>query len=310
MITKTNINVFLVFIVSLAYASVYLSKNYVGVWDSDLILSVDLNRPWVYRQLVPLLARLISALGVAPDLSIALIVTLSGVGLYVSLRRLALILYGNSDTLEVIVVVSVFLGMLLFGYKRLHYDLMTAFLFTLAPSLLLELKYDKYALLFPLICLNRETSFLLVLFWFVIILEKISFEKIWLFLYQVFVWLGIRLILNTVFSNNGGADAWIEPLKNVGRFINNPLTTILHFFITAVLLYLVIKDWKYKPRFFKIAFMVFAPLLTSMYFVMGQAFEVRVFWEIYPVIVILSYPTIVELSKLFVRNSETLLERA
>jgi len=36
------------------------------------------------------------------------------------------------------------------------------------------------------------------------------------------------------------------------------------------------------------------PALMVLYFVFGQAFEVRVFWEVYPVIVALSYGTVSE----------------
>lgn len=306
MITKNYINAFMIGIVSFVYGAIYYLNAPRQVAE---LVSLSLYKPYVYRQLVPILARLLMSLDMDAGLAIVLIMTLAGVGFYLSLQRLVFLVYKGGS--EMVVFLMVLAGMVMFHLHRMPYDLMTAFLFATAFMLLIENRYQEYALLFIVICINRETSFLLVIFYFATLLtHKIYLERIWLFVYQVFVWLGIRLIITTVFSGNGGEDTWIEPFENVVRFINNPLTTILHLSATVVLLYLVAKNWEAKPRFFKIAFVTFAPLLTVMYFVFGQAFETRVFWEIFPIVAVLSYPTIVEFSELFIRNPKTLLERA
>lgn len=291
---KLKLNILFVAISTLVYASIYWLGN-THILEGEMSM-----KPFVYRQLVPILARIISSLGIRIDHAIIFVVVCSGVGFYLVLRELVFTYYPRNEMSEFLVVLSVLIGLFLFQEYRAYYDLMTAFLFTLALLFIAQGKLISYLLLFPLICLNRETAFLLTVF--LLVYNK----NIVAFVYQVAVWSLVRLSLSTVFSQYSGA-VWVEPVENLQKFIENYPTTILHLFIIVTILFLIMMDWKFKPRFFVILFTVFAPLLSLMYIVFGQAFEVRVFWEIYPVIVAMSLPTITEM--LLFRYPKTLLNR-
>lgn len=180
---KTLINSLFVALVTFAYASVYWlgSRGSIGIMqDAGSLTSASYYKPFVYRALVPWLARLVASLGVRVDLALVLIVTASGVGFYLALRA--------------------------------------------------------------------------------------------------------------IFADNPGAPAWVEPGLNLLRFYNHPARTLLHLAGTEVVLWMVAKDWTQKPALLRTAFIVMAPILTAFYLVLGQAFELRVFFEIYPVIVLLVVP--------------------
>ena len=282
------INIMFITCVTYVWAAVYwLGGN--EFWNK-----IENYKPFVYRQLIPILTRL---LGFREDLATVIIVTLSGIGFYIALRELIYKYYEFSKKYEVVILGFFITGLLFFSYERKPYDLPTAFLFTLALLFIAKDQIRNYMILFPFICLNKETAWLLIVF-SLVFAQYMNYPKAqrnWLALYQVFIYVGIMLGLHWYFADNPGVNAWVEPVKNLLRFIHNPAQTLLHLSVTTFLLFMACKDWYWKPALFRVALLVMGPPLVFGYFIFGQAFEVRVFWEIYPVIVALSFPVMVEL---------------
>jgi len=258
--------------------------------QADEFVSLTLYKPFVYRQLVPMLARAIMGLGVPANWAIVIIMTISGVGFFYALRALTRHFY--PDTNDLYIFTLFVCGSLLFRDRSLPYDWMTACLFSLALLFLAQDKLLAYCLLFPVVCLNRETAFLLIIFYLFYDHDIRIGRDVAIMLYQVLVWFGVRLSLMYIFRNNGGSDAWFMPLHNFQVFFSNPLHSLLHIIIAGVILFWVFKDWYSKPYNLRLAFSIFAPLLLVMYWVFGQPFEVRVMWEVYPVIVLLMLPSL------------------
>jgi len=308
---KKIINSLFVAIVTFAYASVYWlgARN---MQDAESMTSLGYYKPYVYRQLVPMLARALESIGIRIDLAVVLIVTLSGVGFYLALRSLVALYHPMTNTTEIIVLLSVFAGMLLFGDFRMPYDLMTAALFTLAFLFIARGETRNYLLLFPFICLNRETAILLPIVY-------VAFAYVWkrgnlkqnsiVFVYSLGVYLLITLALRLYFAGNPGLSAWVEPWLNIQRFINHPAKSLLHLSGTIILLYLIANDWMQKPALLRIAFIFMFPILTGIYFIAGQSFEVRVYFELYPVIVLLALPVILEWITWLIFTSITIREK-
>jgi len=183
-------------------------------------------------------------------------------------------------------------GLSLFWFERLPSDWMTACLFSLALLFLAQDKLLAYCLMFPIICLNRETAFLLTIFYLLYDHDIHMGRDIAIMLYQVLVWFAVRLGLMYIFRDNGGMNAWVMPAHNFQVFLAHPWHSLLHVAIFGIILFFVFKDWNSKPAFLRTAFVVFAPLLLIMYWVFGQPFEIRVLWEIFPVTALLMLPTI------------------
>ena len=287
---KTILGTVIVSISTFAYAAIYWLGNQ-NLWQVELLTSLKLNKPWVYRQLVPILARSVaSVLSIRIDLALVLVVTIAGVGFYLALRRLAFLFYKQNDKVEILLILLVLLGLIIFGYDRMPYDLMTAWLFTLAIRYIFLCMDNELLIVFSLACLNRETAFLLIIFLGVLAIK--SGTRYLLTLQMVLIFVFVQLALRNVFYANAGQAGWIEPMQNLLRFANHPERTLLHGWITLGILLTACREWKLKPYFFRLAFWSMAPALMLMYIVFGQAFEVRVFWECYPILALLMLPTL------------------
>jgi hypothetical protein len=291
-------NFFLITLISLLvwqYASVFygnsefLKENVYGT----------IERPFVYRQFVPLAARIIMAAGLRIDIAIILIIFLSTIGFAYSLQYLYKSFWGKTSFMNAVIVLGVeFLFLIIVKDKKI-YDTSTAFLFTLALGLLAHKKFGSYFLLFPLSCINRETSLLLTIFYAVYFFRKQNnffyFSSV---LFQIVIYLIIRFFLMYYFRNNPGSLIYIRPVENLHLFFSNPLATLSFAIITALILYGVIHRWKNKPIFLRTAFLVFFPTLTILYLVAGVSFEIRVFVEVYPIVFLLILPILVTLLRL------------
>jgi len=274
------------------YAAIYWLGDQ-NLWQVELLTSPHLNKPWIYRQLVPILARGLAALGIRIDLALVLVVTISGIGFYFALRRLAALCYREpklDDTAELLIILLVVLGLVLFNYGRLPYDLMTAWLFTLAFRCIALGEDDQLTIVFALATLNRETAFLLLLFMGMITI--FSRERFAFTLKLSLLFILIQVALRMVFRGNDGLEIWMQPELNLWRFIHQPARTFFHGVIMAILLWIVYRDWNEKPVFLKLAWMYITPPLVLLYLVFGQAFEPRTLWEGYPILALLMLPTL------------------
>lgn len=275
----------MVAIVSFLWSYIYYSG---GLWEEDY------TRPFVYRQLVPLLARGIEFLGVPGNIALIVVMTISGVGFYVALHKLASEFYYMDNRQEILLLVYLLASMLILGIFRKHYDLMTACLFASYLYCFWTDKKPEQLLIFALSCLNRETAFLLVLFYgvylFPMLQHKLRYEIVWMFISQVYLYVLITFALRFIFASTSGSDMWIEPIKNILKFVNQPYRSLLHLLGTLGVLWWMSRDWKQKPKYLRSAFSLLAPTLLVMYVVLGQAFEIRVFWELSPLVIILSLP--------------------
>lgn len=283
-LTRRTINSLLFGLFAFFYSAVY----YLGMNNLDYAraaVSLDAVKPFVYRQFVPLLARFLAWFGLRIDIAIVILMTAFGIGFYIALIRFASFFYDINNRGEIIVLTWAIACLALFGAFRKPYDLATAFLFTLALFYISKRETRNYLLLFPLVCLNRETAFLLIPIFFVFNPQNKAAH-----IYQVMVYALTTIILRFVFADNSGAAALIEPVENLWRFINDPTRTLFHLALTALLLWAVLQNWSNQPAFLRAAFLVMFPFLMLAYFVFGQAYETRVFWELVPVGIIMIFP--------------------
>lgn len=255
----------------------------------------DYTRPFVYRQLVPLLARGIEFFGVPAGVALVAVMTVSGVGFYLALRKLTFQFYNLSNKQELYLVVGVLVSMLVMGAYRKPYDLMTACLFTLFFYYMRTEQNAKQLLVFALSCVNRETTVLLVLFYVVYLfyLRKYpqrGYEYIWMFMSQIYLYVLITFAVRFILSDAPGSSLWVQPVENILKFANQPYRFLLHLYGTFALLWWMSRGWEQKPEYLRYAFGLFAPILLIAHLVVGTSFELRIFWELDPLVIILSLP--------------------
>lgn len=185
-----------------------------------------------------------------------------------------------------------------FGYL---YDFPSLFLFTLALAFMVRERWNFYLLIFLLASLNKETAFLLTLVFIPYYYEKKKIEprQFWnLLLLQVGIYIFIKFVLFYAFSNNPGVITEFHLVENTYiillRILGHPVITVGSWLILA---FAVFYRWREKPEFLKYSLWIFLPLFL-LYLLFGNYGELRVFYEVFPIFVLLIAHTIASLAKI------------
>lgn len=259
----------------------------------DVVYSME-ERPYVYRVLIPLLSRVLQDLtGVDTVTCMIILVVVSAVGLYYSVKYLYSTFESNKDRTSIVsfIICEIIFITIIFSFPHV-YDIPTAMFFTLALALLARNELLLYLLLFPLATLNRETTFLLTFFWLIYFFRRISAN--WLFfgaLYQAIVYIAIRFTVTSEFANLPGSTFDWQPMRNLAKYLAFPLPTLFLLSILAILLYAVFKRWSQKPEFLRITFLTLFPAQFFLHFTLGGAWEIRVYLESLPITLLLAFYT-------------------
>lgn len=191
------------------------------------------------------------------------------------------------EGITALILLSVFT--MIFQRYLKPYDLPTAIFFTLALVFLAQNKMAVYLLIFLLSTINRETTILLLPVFIIFYWNHMSRSKYaMLIALQLVTFVTVQVAIRYVFRDAPGSVIWVEPFENIRRHIAAPWASLLALVLLGILLWRVRVNWAYKPRVLRVAFVVLAPALFVMYFLFGQAFEYRVFAEVFSVAAILA----------------------
>jgi len=176
-----------------------------------------------------------------------------------------------------------------FKYYNYIYDFPTLFLFTLGLGLMARHKWMEFLILFPLICLNKETAILLTIIYTIYALKHWKVLNKKQFIHVLFFQMGIFLLIKAsvtwIFRSNLGNSIEFHLLDhNAMLFLKPyPFSTL---FIFLGLFILIFYKWAEKPPFLKAGIWILVPLLgTTLFF--GYLDELRDYYEVYPVLLLL-----------------------
>lgn len=114
-------------------------------------------------------------------------------------------------------------------------------------------------------------------------LDLSRFQALSLGSIQFLMWAIIQSTIHYAYRNAPGLPFYASPMENIKAHGDNPMATGISLLVIGILLYFVFKGWQGKPYLLRLSFVLLFPVFVGMYLVMGQAFEYRVFGEIYPV---------------------------
>lgn len=197
---------------------------------------------------------------------------------------------GTEDLRDFIVAAAaVELFMILFFLEAKVYDLATALFFAVSLGLLASGKLIEYLMLFPFACLNRETSFLLTVIFVVYFYNRLALRDWSMGVgYQVLAFAIVRLSLMAIFADSPGMPFLFRLQENIADHLKYPGRSLLFLAGVLITVWLCARHWYTKPLLLRTAFVVLAPALMALYLLFGWAFELRVFAELYPVVVVLA----------------------
>lgn len=254
-------------------------------YSRAIVMGQD-DRPYVYRALVPFVARCLTWTGMRADVALTVVVVSSAIGLVYGL-----IYFFSSQMQDDILrwfvwsAFGVLVFMLVFFIRRKSYDLSTAMFFAFGLGMMAQRKWNEYFALFAFANVNRETSVLLMVVWGIYALgdKGLRGKGYWVALgYQGYLFMVIRICLMVIFANNPGVAMLIRPIENLRLFAAEPGWAVVHWIIWGAIL---VSGFRFHvPGVARVAFWVLMPALTLMYLVMGVSFEIRVFAELFPVI--------------------------
>ena len=268
-------------------------------WQEPRLSLTDLmagtaHRPFVHRVFVPAVVRL--AMMVAPlpaEVYAAGLIYLFFVGFVLSMERLARHFWPLPIIPQVVALAALpALGPLTLTHKHV-YDIGTLFFFTLSLEEMAQRRWGRFLLAFTLSCLNKETALLLTLifgacFWTV--LDRARFWR--LTLLQLGIYLALRAVLIWVFRDNPGGEVEYRLGDQLASIINSPAATAAQWVFGLFVLRLISWRWAAKPAFLRRAAWAVTPPLLVLYGLFGYPFEIRVFYEAFPILFLLSAPTL------------------
>ncbi len=254
-------------------------------------------RPFVYRILIPFLVKgATHILPLSPTFYASLLICFSFFGFVFTLRSFAALYWESLTVVDAIGVLSL---IMLFPFtltNRHVYDISTLFLFTLGLKFMAQAKWKSFFLVFMVTCLNKETTILLTLAFFVCYWHRSRDKFFWeLLILQTTIYVALRFATMWAFRNNPGGIVENRFAEHMIVFQTRPLLAWIFVGFGMITILLALWDWKKKPFFLRRAALGMAPIFLVLYFIWGGPLEIRVFYEIYPIILLLVLPSIGQL---------------
>ena len=307
---------------------------YVGADTFHDMIYGEAKRPYVYRTLVPSTVRALTiaserAFGLAGmDLSVhpisrfgrrllyatgapkavmrysheygicALVIAACFIGFARTLRRMILHFYPEyprfvSHLAPILALMAI--PLLFFRYANHIYDPMSLLIFTLCGYLIAKRRHLLYLAVFPLASLNKETAILLILVFLVREAGTMPRRKLALLsLWQLLSFALIKSWLTCAFRGNPGSFVDFHLLDHNAMLLGAPgfyLKTLAVVIPTAIF---VGHRWNDKPLFLRRSLVSCSVPLLALAIFLGFADELRGYYELYPFVLLLAIPTVVQ----------------
>ena len=206
-------------------------------------------------------------------------------GFSFAIRYLFTLFYNTSSWVADSVSVLALLGLpTMFQYTSFIYDFPLLFLYTLGLIFLYKQDWSKFLIIFLVGCINKETTILLTLIFYIFYksgLEKELFNKLLIAQFAIFIL--VKSVLYFVFNNNPGTFIEFHLIDHNLRLLTGYDLTLAAAVLGLVLL--VFYKWNEKPDYLITSLWMFVPLVVLTFF-LGYLDELRDYYEVYPVVII------------------------
>ena len=296
---------------------IYLAVTHIGTFEPAKLSRALLGaaeRPYAYRALVPLLAKVLAPL--VPCSFEAMFTALPS-PITVTYHALSEGGYPREATIVMLIMYSSLVGFayaeksflynlgaqsreqfllplfaqilivpfsLLFGF---YYDLPQILLVTLTLICMLQARWDKYIVTFGLASLNKETSLFLLLVFIVYYRSRLPRKHfLQLFIVQTVIYGLIRGALLYTYHNNAGITTASTFSYHYRQYTSYPSTLLFTILFFVGIGFLIWKGWDRKHPFLQ-ATLVIPLMILILFFISGMPMEFRVFLDALPSLTLL-----------------------
>jgi hypothetical protein len=185
---------------------------------------------------------------------------------------------------------------LFYRYANYLYDPAALLLFTLGMFLIYTRRYALYYPVFLLAAWNKETAILLA---GIFLLREVRPSARWVpglhVLAQLLLFAVVRIGVTAAYRENPGSLLEFHLLDHNLALLWNPLALAALLAAVVPVGILVSRGWGEKPRFLRAALVMVGLPLVGMAVLFGYADELRGYYELYPLVVLLAVPTVMDL---------------
>lgn len=244
-----------------------------------LMATSEVERPFAFRVLVPFISRILDyAFPEGVLFWMGIVFALSAVFFYFSSKYLYD--YFKKDAIFLPFVSCQALLLITFMWIK-PYDYASAAFFALCLGLLVRRKHGAYLFTFFLASLNKETTFLLILFFMLYFINKMKISRYAvLATCQIIIYLFVKFSIQYIYRDNGGQVAQFNALLVISTYFRY----FPFFLISLSVFYIVLRNNKSFSEFVRVATIsIFVPQIV-LHLLFGMPFEFRVFAESIPLL--------------------------
>ena len=175
----------------------------------------------------------------------------------------------------------------MFQYYSYVYDFPTLFLFTLGLVFLKQRNWKYFLILFFVACFNKETIILLTLIFAIHFFKDEQVTRklyVQLIAAQLLIFTVVKILLYVVFINNPGGFVEFHFIDRNYLIFNG--YSLMTFVVLLIIFLTIFSKWNEKPKFLKDALWIAVPLIILTFF-FGFFDELRDYYEVFPVMVLL-----------------------
>jgi hypothetical protein len=268
-------------------------------WKNPLFRLVDMiagtaYRPYVYRALIPFLVRVLEGIyPLRPELYAFGLMFLTLVGFVLTLRSFAVYFWKSDRKADLVSLLSI-IGLIPFiARDGKIYDFPDLFLFTLGLLFIVRQQWKGFFIVYLLGCFNKETMVLLSLVFAVYYFRRMPAREFWaLLIGQTLLFGAIKLFITWVFRSNPGGVVEYHLVEQIKGLLYLPDFLLFYGSFALCTVIFVLVDWRKKPEYLRLAAGALLPALLVANLFFGVPYEIRTYLDVYPVLFLLSIPTL------------------
>jgi hypothetical protein len=225
----------------------------------------------------------------------SLLVFLCFIGFAIVMRKLLTKIHLSEATSDIAPLIGLLILVMIFDTSNYIYDPTVLFFSALLFLFLMNNQLISFSLIFVLSCFNKESSILMLIpFYFFRVENKKRMKVFSEVILLLIIWLVITGYLQWLYRDFSLSPVFFHFWVNVSHFYKIFLNFNLlkHYVPIAIFMALMVSNWSQSQVRYKNSLVCMLMILIPLWILFGRLEELRVFYEIYPLVLLLAVPSV------------------